>query len=169
MSASPLAWPFRPQFFIGFVVCAALLGYALFEQYHAGIAPCPLCSLQRVAFVALGIVFLIGAAHGPRAAGGRRIYAILVLLVAAAGIAIAARHLWLQSLPPDKVPDCGPGLAYMLDAFPLSKTLMMVFTGSGECAVVNWQFLGLAMPAWALIWFAILGVWALWSGFRART
>ncbi len=169
MTRNPLLWPFRSQFLTGAVICAALLAYALFEQYQMGVEPCPLCSLQRVAFVAAGLVFLAGAIHAPLARLGRGIYTILVLLAVLTGIAIAWRHLWLQSLPPDQVPDCGPGLAYMLDAFPLSRTLKLVFTGSGECAVVNWRFLGLAMPAWSLIWFVLLGVWAAWSGFRKRS
>ena len=81
---------------------------------------------------------------------------------------VAGRHVWLQSLPPDQVPACGPSLEYMLDAFPLGKTLKMVFTGSGECAEVDWTFLGLAMPAWSLIFFIALGLGALWAGWKRR-
>ena len=93
---------------------------------------------------------------------------MLAALAALVGAAIAGRHVWLQSLPPDQVPACGPGLEYMLEAFPLSKALSMVFTGSGECANVDWSFLGLSMPAWTLLWFLALAVLALWAGFRRR-
>jgi disulfide bond formation protein DsbB len=155
----------RTGYLLGFLACAALIAYALFVQYHQHIEPCPLCILQRVAFIAMGVVFLVGGLHAPRR-GGRRVYAVLAVLCALAGIGVAWRHLWLQSLPPDQVPSCGPGLSYMLDAFPLMQTLKMVFTGSGECAEVNWSFLGLAMPAWSLIAFILLAVWALWMARR---
>ncbi|MEO8461056.1 MAG: disulfide bond formation protein B [Dokdonella sp.] len=167
MTFNPLVWPFRVQYLTGAIVCAGLLGYALFEQYQMGVEPCPLCIFQRITFMAMGILFLIGAAHGPQNSG-RRVYAVLVSIAAIAGIAVAARHLYLQSLPPSEVPDCGPGLGYMLDAFPLAKTLKMVFTGSGECAEVNWKFLGLAMPGWTLICYVALAVGAWWAAIRGR-
>ncbi|MDN5924986.1 MAG: disulfide bond formation protein B [Xanthomonadales bacterium] len=149
----------RNGYLLGLLACIAVLAYAVFVQFVKHIEPCPLCIMQRVVFIAMGIVFLVGAVHAPRA-GGRWGYLILLVLLALAGIGVAARHLWLQSLPPDQVPSCGPGLSYMLDAFPIGKTIKLVFTGSGECAVINWSFLGLAMPAWSLICYALLGLWA---------
>ena len=166
---NPFHWSFRIQFLLGFLACAALLGYALYSQHYGGLLPCPLCTFQRGAFVTLGAVFLIGALHGPRRPGARRTYGVLALLPAAAGIAIAGRHVWLQNLPLDEVPACGPDLSYMMEAFPLADVLRKVFTGSGECAEVDWTFLGLSMPAWSLAWFMALGLWALYAGFRRRT
>ncbi|HET6604360.1 MAG TPA: disulfide bond formation protein B [Xanthomonadaceae bacterium] len=157
--------PFRLGFLIGLLACAALVGYALYLQHRAFLDPCPLCILQRVAFVLLGAVFLLGLLHNPGRLG-RRVYGLMALVAAGTGSAIAGRHLWLQSLPADQVPACGPGLEYMLEAFPLSKTLQMVLHGSGECAKVDWIFLGLSMPAWTLVWYVLLGAWALWLGFR---
>mgnify|MGYP000940838459 CR=1 FL=1 len=113
------------------------------------------------------VVFLIAGVHAP-AAIGRWVYGGLSFLVAAIGAGVAGRHVWLQSLPPDQVPACGPGFDYMIDAFPLSKALSMIFTGSGECAEVDWQFLGLSMPWWTLIAFIGLGVWALLAAAAAR-
>lgn len=156
----------RAAYLLGFVGCAALIAYALFVQYVQHIEPCPLCILQRVAFIAMGAIFLVGGLHAPRRAG-RWVYAALVSIAGIVGIGISWRHLWLQSLPPDQVPSCGPGLSYMLDAFPLMQTIKMVFTGSGECAAVNWSFLGLAMPAWALIAYVILIGWGLWFARKA--
>lgn len=157
---APWHWPFRAIYLTGFVICAALMAYALYAEYHLGLAPCPLCIFQRVAFIWMGVWFLVGGLHAPRG-GARWVYCLLVLLGAAWGIAVAARHLWLQSLPPDQVPSCGPGLNYMLNAFPLGQTLKLVFEGSGECALVNWKFLGLSMPGWTLIWFVLLAAFAL--------
>ena len=167
MRLNPFSWSFRAQFALGAVLCAALLAYALYSQYQLKVEPCPLCIFQRVAFMAMGLFFLLGAQHGPLQ-WGRKPYAVLVALAGLTGAGIAARHVWLQHLPKSEVPDCGPGLGYMLDSFPLAKTLKMVLTGSGECAEVNWTFLGLAMPTWTLLWFVGLTVAALWSAWRRR-
>lgn len=141
-------------------MCAALFGYALFSQYVLGLEPCPLCVFQRVALIGLAVVLIVAALHDPGTTGAR-IYGIAALIAAGVGAAIAGRHVWLQSLPPDEVPACGPGLDYMLDAFPFTEMLGMVFSGSGECAEVDWSFLGLSMPTWVLIWFVGLGIAAL--------
>ncbi|MGH8166673.1 MAG: disulfide bond formation protein B, partial [Woeseiaceae bacterium] len=92
--------------------------------------------------------------------------AVLIGLVAAAGAGIAGRHVWLQSLPADRVPACGPGLDYIIDSFPLSEALKLVFTGSGECATADWHFLGLSMPAWVLVCVAALGALGIWNNGR---
>jgi disulfide bond formation protein DsbB len=145
-----------------------LMSYALYAQHVLGLEACPLCIFQRVALIALGLVLLAAAVHAPRGLGAR-VYAGLGVLAAVAGGGISSWHIYLQNLPPDRVPACGPGLDYMLDAFPFVDMLRMVFTGSGECADINWQFAGLSMPAWVLIWFvalAGLAVYANWSRLR---
>jgi protein dithiol:quinone oxidoreductase len=147
------------------VICAALLGYALYTQYHDFLDPCPLCIIQRVAFMWIGVVALLGALHNP-ARLGQQIYNGFILLGAAFGAAVAGRHVWMQSLPPDQVPECGPGLNYMLDNFPLTEVFRSVFFGSGSCAEVDWSFLGLSMPAWTLIWFLGLAAGTLYFVFR---
>ena len=157
---SPWHWPFRAVYLVGFLVCAALMAYALYAEYRLGLAPCPLCIFQRVAFIWMGVWFLIGGLHAPRG-NARWAYCVPVLLGAAWGIAVAARHLYLQSLPPDQVPSCGPGLNYMLQTFPFAQTLKLVFEGSGECAQVNWKFLGLSMPGWTMIWYVLLSAFAI--------
>jgi len=162
---NPLHWSFRVRFLIGFLFCAALLGFALFTEYAWGLFPCPLCIFQRVAFVWMGVWFLLGGLHAPRG-GVRWVYTAGVLLGGLFGVAVAGRHLWIQSLPADEVPSCGPPLDYMFNAFPFAKVLRLVFTGSGECAKVE-SILGLPMPAWSLLWFILLGAWALWA-VRAR-
>ncbi len=145
---------------IGAAAVVGLMAYALYQQHVVGLEPCPLCIFQRVAMIALGAVFVAAALHAP-AGRGARAYGALGAVTALAGIGIAGRHVYLQNLPPDAVPACGPGLDYMLEVFPLAETLRMVFTGSGECAEVDWSFLGLSMPAWVLIWFVLLGALAV--------
>lgn len=141
---------------LGVLAVVGLMAYALYQQHVVGLEACPLCIFQRVALMALGVVFLAAALHAP-AGPSARAYAGLGVVAALIGIGIAGRHVYLQSLPPDAVPACGPGLGYIMDAFPLMEAMQMVFTGSGECAEVNWAFLGLSMPAWVLIWFVLLG------------
>lgn len=158
---------FRTLALLGFLACAALMAYALYAQHVLGLEPCPLCIFQRVAVIATGVVLLVAALHGPLA-GGRWVYSVLAATAAGIGAGVAGRHVWLQSLPADQVPACGPGLDYMMEAFPLGQTLRMVFSGSGECAEVDWTFLGLSMPAWTLICFIGLVAWALAMPMLAR-
>jgi disulfide bond formation protein DsbB len=168
MPANPFRWTFRAQFLLGFALCAGLIGYAMYTQLHGGLMPCPLCIFQRIAFAALGLVFLAGGLHAPRGAGGRRAYGLLGLIAAGIGGAIAGRHVWLTHLPADQVPACGPGLGFMLEAMPLAGVIRQVLTGSGECANVDWTLLGLSMPAWSLLWFVLLGLWLLMTAFSRR-
>lgn len=166
MNPNPLRWSFRAQCLLGFVLCAALIGFAIFSQTQWGLQPCPLCIFQRIAFAALGVVFLVAALHGPRGQGGRRTYGVLAVLAASVGAVISGRHVWLQHLPPDQVPACGPGLNYMMEAMPFLGVIRKVLTGSGECANVDWSFLGLSMPTWSLVWFLLLALWALNAAFK---
>ena len=163
MSGTPLtasrsagAFPRRPVNFAGFVICAGLIAYALYAQFSLGLDPCPLCIFQRIGIAALGVVFLIAALHNPRGRGAR-VYAVLVAIAALATVAVAARQVYLQHLPPGAIPSCGAPLSMMLKFMPLTTVIRKVLTGSGECGIVNWTFLGLAMPAWVLIWAALLG------------
>lgn len=144
----------RTLFLAGFLGCVVLIGTALYMQHVMGLEPCPLCILQRIAVIGMGVVLLVAALHNP-AGWGRRVYAGVTALVALFGLVTAGRNVWLQHLPPDRVPDCGPGLDYMLEVFPLSRTLEMVFTGSGECAEVQWTLLGFSIPEWMLLVFAV--------------
>ena len=152
---------------LGALACAALLAYAYYAQYVMHLEPCPLCIFQRVGIFAIGIVFAVAAAHDP-AAWGRRVYAGLLSLAALATIGVAARHLYIQSLPPGTVAACGASLDFMLKVFPLTDVLVKVLTGSGECAKIEWRFLGLAMPAWVLIVTIALGAYGLWANIRRR-
>jgi disulfide bond formation protein DsbB len=151
----------------GSALCAAMMATALYFQHVKGLEPCPLCIIQRVIVIALGVVMLVAAVHNP-ARVGRRLYGALIVLIAAAGVGVAGRHVWLQSLPPDQVPECGPGLEYLLNTFPLVETLEMVFKGSGECAEVLWTFLGLSIPGWTLVMFTAMTGFGLFFIFSRR-
>jgi len=168
MNASSLLSP-RPLNLLGFAACTGLMIAALVLQYLEGLEPCPLCILQRVAVMLLGGVFLLAALHNP-AAIGRRIYAGAALAISLGGAGIAGRHVWLQHLPPEEVPPCGPAMDYILDTFPLSKALGIILRGSGDCATVDWTWLGLSIPGWTLvafIGFCLLALFLLFYRFPA--
>jgi disulfide bond formation protein DsbB len=167
-TVNPLHWNFRSQCLLGLAVCLALLGFAFYAQFHDGLVPCPLCVFQRIAFSAVALVFLMGGLHAPRAVAGQRAYGLLALVAAVMGAGIAGRQVWLQHLPPDQVPMCGPGLNYLVEAMPLASVIRKVLTGSGECAKVDWTFLGASMAEWSLMWFVLLAAWALIVAFRRR-
>jgi disulfide bond formation protein DsbB len=141
---------------LGVAAVVGLMAYALYQEHVVGLEVCPLCVFQRIAMIALGVVFLVAALHAPRGLGART-YAVLGGLVALTGIGIAGWHVRMQNLPPDAVPSCGPGLNTYFEVLPVLDALRAVFTASGECAEINWSFLGLSMPAWVLIWFVLLG------------
>jgi len=147
--------PRRIGYLLGFFVCAGLMGYALYLQYVMDLEPCPLCILQRVAVIAMGLVFLIAAFHNPGRTGAG-VYALLQLVIGGAGAAIAARQVWLQSLPIDQVPACGMGLNYMLETLPFTDVLQKVLEGSGECAEKGWEFLHLSIAGWTLVFFVAM-------------
>ena len=158
----------RPLYTIGALVCAGLLSFGYYLQYAQGLQPCPLCLVQRVFFYLVMAVLLVGALHGPRGGIANTIYGTAAFVFAAAGAAAASRQVWLQHLPADKVPQCGPDLYFMLENFPLSRTLQSLVKGTGECAVVDWSFLGLSIAEWSLAWFVALALYAAWLAFRKR-
>lgn len=152
---------------LGFLVCALGLAYAYYAQLGQGVEPCPLCIFQRLALAAVGLAFLAAAVHNPRD-WGAKVYGVLIDLTATVGLLIAGRHVWLQHLPPEQAPRCGPNLEYMLQTFPLGETLREVLTGSGECAKVDWTLLGLSIPMWNVLLFLVLGAVGLLANWRLR-
>ena len=146
---------------------AVLFGSALYLQYVLRQDPCPLCMVQRVIFIAIGVLFFIAALHNAKRAGAK-IYSVLIALVALTGVGVASRHIWIQHLPADQVPACGPGLDFMLKHFPMSDVLQELMHGSGECAAKGWTFLTLGIPEWSLVWYVLLGVFAVLVGWKKR-
>jgi disulfide bond formation protein DsbB len=155
MTISPRLW-----FALGFGGCIALLLAGYYLQFVEGLEPCPLCISQRIAILLTGLIFLAAAAHNPQGMG-RKIYASAGALAALGGASISARHVWLQHLPPEEVPECGPELQYIFDNFPLSETVKVMLTGTGDCAEITWTFLSLGIPAWTLLAFLTLAAFSL--------
>jgi disulfide bond formation protein DsbB len=144
----------RPIFLAIFLVCTGLIGFALYLQHSLGLEPCPMCILQRYAFIVVGVTALVAAIHNP-ALLGRRIYSALLIVMAASGGGVAIRHAYLEHYPP-KIFDCGADVGFLLESFPLTEALPMIFRGTGDCTKVLWSFLGLSIAEWSLICFALL-------------
>lgn len=165
---NPLRWSFRYVYLSGFVICAALMAFALYLQHHVGLNPCELCIFQRIGFILMGIFFLIGGLHAPKGKV-RWVYTGVVVLGAVWGMITAIRQLWLQHQPPGSIiPSCGAPLAYQFENNSWMRVVKGVFAGSGDCSLVHWTFLGLSMSGWTLIWFVLLAAWALWGASKRR-
>ncbi len=150
----------RWLYLAGALVVVCVFSTALYMQYVLREDPCPLCMVQRVIFIAIGVIFLVAALHN---AGriGNWVYSSLIALTALGGVAVASRHIWIQHLPKDQIPACGPGLDFMLKNFPMSEVWQELMHGSGECAAKGWTILGLGLPELALIGYVVLGSWAV--------
>ena len=160
----------KPRLFYALpaLACAGLLGFGYYLQYFQAQDPCPLCLVQRGFFYGVLAVFVIAALHSP-ARTGKAVYCSAAALFAFGGLGVAARQVWLQYLPADQVPACGPDLFFMMENFPLRRILEKLFLGSGQCAEVNWRFLGLSIAEWSLACFAALALYAIWLGFKRGT
>lgn len=151
---------------IGFLACAGMLAFGYYLQFAVGLEPCPLCIIQRLFLLAVGIGFLVAALHHPAGRLGARVYGGATALFAAAGATVAGRHVWLQHLPEDQRPACGPALDYLLSTFGPIDGLRRVLRGSGECGVVDWTLLSFSIPEWTLAAFLGFALWSLWLAAR---
>ena len=141
--------------------------FGLYLEHIQGLDPCPLCVFQRIAYILIGLIALIGATHNPKDLF-LVIYKFLIIITAITGALIAGRQVWLQHLPAELVPECGPGLDYMLNVFPFADAIRMILSGSGECAEVQWRFIGLSIAEWSLIVFIAISIATILSVFFVK-
>ncbi len=151
---------------LGFLACFGMLAFGYYLQFADGLEPCPLCIIQRLLLFALGIASLVAAIHHPSTRLGAGVYGGVIVLIAAAGVAVAGRHVWLQHLPPDQRPVCGPALDYLLSTFGPLESLRRVLRGSGECGAVDWTLLSFSIPEWTLAAFIVFALWAVFLALR---
>ncbi len=156
--------PPRLVFLAVFLGCAALLSFGLYLQHAKGIEPCPLCILQRYAFASAGLIGLLGALLNPRGLL-LKAWGIVLAASALAGGGVSVRQIWLQHNPPS-VSTCGPDLSYMVSRFPLSDVLPKLFRGEGDCAKIDWTFLGFSIAEWSVLCFSALVLIGLWQALR---
>ncbi len=149
-----------------FLACAALIGYGIYMQEEMGLDPCPMCILSRYVFIVLGIAALAAAIHGPRGVA-LKVWGGVVALLAVIGMGVSIRHSYVQHFPP-KVESCGSDLDFLVSNLPLTQALPKIFQGTGSCSTVDWRFLGLSIPEWALAWYLLFAATAIWIAFLRR-
>lgn len=158
----------RQVFAVISAACFGLIGFGLVLQHQVGLEPCPMCILQRYAFASIGLVALIAAIHGPVRLGVQ-VYGVLVGALAIAGGSVSVRQSLLQRFPkPELASNCGADLDFLLGNFPLAQALPKIFSGTGDCAKVEWSLLGLSIAEWAFVWFALLLATGAWLAFVRR-
>ncbi len=151
----------RKGYLIGLVPCFGLVGLALWIQTRYNLEPCPLCISQRIIFMSLGVLFLLAALVKP-ATLLQKTLTVLQVLTTLGGAGVAIRHWWIQAHRESMVADCGVGFDYMFENFPLKKAFTLIFRGTGDCAAIDWTFLGLTLPQLGLIAFIGFGVYAFY-------
>lgn len=156
----------RTAYLLGFIASFGLVALALVIQTQYKLEPCPLCISQRMVLMGLGLAFLIAFLHNPQKASWVKLHAALQVLTALGGAGVAIRHWWLQAHKSEMIVDCGVGFDYMFENFPLKKALTLVFRGTGDCATIDWTFVGLSIPQLALIAFIILAFYSLLSAIK---
>lgn len=149
-----------------FLGCVFLILVGVYLEHVMKLNPCPLCIIQRVFINAVGLLALVAFIHNP-AQRAARYYAFAGIAAAIGGAYFSQHHLWLQSLPPDQVPACGPGLSYMFEVFPFMDAFKLLLQGDGTCAQIH-KILGLSIPGWTLIAFIGLALINIFQVFRKR-
>jgi len=157
----------RNTLFVIWSGATVLITIALYMQYAMGLIPCALCMTQRVFIIAIGVTALITWLL-PLKNLGLKISSLMGMLLAIIGGGFSSRHIWLQNLPEDLVPTCGPGLAYLLENTPFVEALRVLLQGDGNCAEVSWSLLGLTIPSWTLIAFVGLFLCNAWVFYTCR-
>lgn len=150
----------RMLYLFGFILVAGLLTFSVYLQVFQGFIPCPLCSLQRIAFGVLGILFLAGLFLYKHKLARLFIHSFGVLM-SLAGILLAGRQIWLQHYPADSA-ECGVSLQYMMQVLPWHEVAQKVFMGTAECAERSWEFLSIDMAEWSFIWFCFFLIMMLY-------
>ena len=154
----------RAGYVLGFFASFGLVALALVIQTQYHLEPCPLCISQRIIFMGLGFLFLAAAIFNPVGVW-RKVFALLQVLTALGGAGVAIRHWYIQVHKGEMVVDCGVGFDYMFENFPFKKAIDLVFKGTGDCASIDWTFLGLTIPQMSLIAFIGLGVYAIYLSY----
>lgn len=157
----------RQTFFLIAAACCCSMIAALIMQHMLEMEPCPLCISQRIFVILAGTAALIAGFHNPGNIGNK-LYSLSGIFFSVVGGGVSMRHVWIQNLPEDQVPTCGPGLSYMFETLPLADALTLLLAGDGNCAEVSWQFLGLTIPGWTLIFFIGLAAIFTWQFMRKK-
>src|SRR3990167_9701150 len=145
----------RSIYLSGLGVIILLLATSMWVEYIDEFIPCPLCTLQRLTFILLGILFFIGALlHQDKLS--RITINYLSGCTALLGIFLAGRQVWLQNFSTGDNAECGVSIQYMLQVLSFKEVAQKIFAGSTECTQRGWEFLSLNMAEWSLVWFILM-------------
>ena len=168
MSYSITKFTARQIHLVIFLIVGSLLGYAAYSMKILGLEPCTLCITQQFFYCLIGLSSFVSFLHNPGATVSR-FYSFFLSIFSLVGIWISGRQVWLQGLPEDEVPLCGPPLEYIIEVFPFADVLTALFMGDGNCAEIPWKFFGLSMAGWSFIWFLIIFFLSLISFIKSKT
>ncbi len=150
----------RFTYFIGFLLIAVLLGMAAYLEVYEGINPCPLCVLQRIVLIALGVIFFFAMVLKSNKIG-QWIFGSMATLISLGGILLSGRQVWLQHMPQNGMGECGISLQYIFKIFPFTEAIQHVWKGGIECSQHDWEFLRLSLAEWSFIWFIVFFILSL--------
>jgi len=142
---------------LGLIIVALLFEHMLLLE------PCLLCYAQRACVYLVILLSLVGFLHKNQSLIIFRSYISLAIAIIVCGISLSIRQLYLQNLPPELVPTCGPDIDYLFETLPILEVFMLAIRGDGNCAEVLWSFLGISIPGWLLVAFVALFIYAMVS------
>ncbi|MFP5485186.1 MAG: disulfide bond formation protein B [Gammaproteobacteria bacterium] len=149
------------------VACVAMLAFGMYLQHVVGLEPCPMCIVQRYALILVAVFAGLASLSGKK--GWWMSFTVLAVVSGGFGAFTAARQSWLQWYPPE-VATCGRDFYGMIENYPVSRSIPMIFRGSGDCTAIDWTFLGGSIANWSFVWFVVFGLAMLWllvRGMRA--
>lgn len=133
------------------VLSFAAVAAALVSQHVFSMLPCPWCILQRVIFIAIGV--LAGLGWALQAGLAQKLLAALAALLAASGIAAA----WYQHTVAAKSYSCNLTMAdRIIEALHLEAAVPFLFRIEASCADAAVDLLGLPYEYWSGALFALL-------------
>lgn len=151
----------RPALLIIAFTALALVGVALYLQHVKDMLPCPLCVLQRYAFLGIALFSLVGAFTKKPVPG-----TVLALLSGLGGLGVVGKHLYVIANPGFS---CGiDPLTTTLNKIPSATLLPWLFKADGWCEATTDTVLGLSVPQWSAIWFVALTLALAWLLMRRR-
>ena len=137
------------------VACVAMLAFGLYLQHVVGLEPCPMCIVQRYALILVAIFTGLASLRGQKS--WWMSFGVLALLSSGFGAFVAARQSWLQWYPPEFA-TCGRDFYGMIEHYSFSRSIPMIFQGSGDCAAIDWTFLGGSIANWSFVCFVIISL-----------
>lgn len=156
----------RTPFLLVLVAGLALTtGGVIFSQF-LNLAACPLCILQRMVYLSLGLLAVPGLLVA-KLPWGRRLVALAMAIGAGTGVFIAGYQVWIQRFSPSTT--CGGVMTWWEELVDWAgEQVPLLFQASGLCSDPAWTLFGLSIADWSLGFFTLLLLLSLHTLFRRR-